>query len=58
MNYLDHPQSIAPKGKTVLLTPEDHRRLMDEGVHIMNAVNAELEDGLKHFHTVGDLLQE
>ena len=28
VNYLNHPQSAASKGKTVLLSPENHRRLM------------------------------
>lgn len=41
-----------------MLTIEDHRRLMAEGVDIMNAVNGELQEGIKPFHTVGDLEQD
>lgn len=52
VNYLDHPQSVAPKGKAIVLTTTDHRRLMAEGVDIMNVVNAELQEGMKPFHTV------
>ena len=57
LNCLDHPQSEASKGKTVVFTVDDHRKLMREGVEIMEDVNADLGEGNKHFHTLGDLEQ-
>ena len=39
----------------MLLIVEDHRCLMQEEVDVMNAVNAELPEGVKHFHIVSDL---
>ena len=45
LNYLDHPQSEALKGKTVVLTVDDYRKLMREGVEIIEAVNADLGRG-------------
>ena len=57
VNYLNHPQSEAPKGKSMVLTVEDHRKLIKEGVEVMEAVNAELAEGVKLFYTLGDLEQ-
>ena len=36
--YVDHPQSIAPKGKVVQLTPEMYKNLIEEGKAIMGEV--------------------
>ena len=57
VEYADHPQSVAPKGRNVQLTPEMHERLIEEGIEIMEAVNASLGDSQKPF-TVFQPLKE
>lgn len=58
VNYLDHPQSIAAKGKAIHLTPQIHRRLVDESVRIMEEVNDSLDPSHKPFTVLGDLTHE
>ena len=57
VEYADHPQSVAPKGRNVPLTPELHERLIQEGIEVMEAVNASLGDSQKPF-TVFQPLKE
>jgi hypothetical protein len=39
IRFEDHPQSQAGKGKTVVLTLADHKRLVLEGIEILDALN-------------------
>jgi hypothetical protein len=39
VNFADHPQSAAPKGKYVILTIADHHRLIKDGVQLMDEIN-------------------
>ena len=57
VQYADHPQTIAPKGRTVPLTPEMYKSLIREGIEVMEAVNASLGDLQKPF-TVFQPLKE
>jgi hypothetical protein len=56
INYLDHPQSVAPKGKSLVLTAADHKRMVQEGIQIMNKINDSAEEvkGMKPFFLMGD----
>ena len=54
INFDDHPQSQAKKGKTVTLTSEDHKDLISEGVGIVERVNAGLPEGHRKFNVLGN----
>ena len=58
VNFDDHPQSEAKNGRPLTLTPEDHKRLIFEGVEILEGVNATLPDGHKKFTVLGNLTAE
>ena len=58
VNFDDHPQSEAKNGRPLTLTPEDHKRLISEGVEILEGVNAILPDGHKKFTVLGNLTAE
>ena len=49
VQYADHPQSIAPKGRAIQLTPEMHQNLIKDGISIMEEVNQGLDDLQKPF---------
>lgn len=51
--YADYPQSAAPKGKAVHLTPEMHQRLIEEGLRIMEDVNSTFDAEHKPFTILG-----
>jgi len=53
INYLDHPQSIAPKGKGMHLTPEMHKKFIEQGVDVMEEVNLSLDVAHKTFTVLG-----
>jgi hypothetical protein len=55
--YTDYPQSVALKGKAVILSTAEHERLVREGTDIMDNINNDSEnvDGQKPFYMVGDL---
>ena len=55
VNFDDHPQSEAKNGRPLTLTPEDHKRLISEGVEILEGVNSSLPDGHKKFTVLGNL---
>lgn len=55
MNFKDHPQSAAKNGRAVIVTLEDHKRLIAEGAHIVEVVNATLPEGQKQFTMLGNL---
>jgi len=44
VNFNDHPQSESKNGRPLTLTPEDHKRLISEGVEILEGLNADLLD--------------
>ena len=58
VNFEDHPQSAAKNGRAVTVTLEDHKRLISEGVKIVEAVNASLLEGQKKFMVLGNLTAE
>ena len=49
-----HPQSIAPKNKLVVLTNQDHRCLVQEGVCIFESFNSAPVAGKLPFELIGD----
>ena len=53
--YIDHPKKEGNKGKPLIYTPADHKRLVEEGVSILKSVNdaVSLED--PPFVLVGDV---
>ena len=53
VNFDDHPQYEAKNGRPLTLTPEDHKRLIFEGVEILEGVNDTLPDGHKKFTMLG-----
>lgn len=58
IDFNDHPQSHSKNGRSVTLLPEDHRRLIDDGVEIVTSVNTTLPDGHKPFTILGNLEAE
>jgi hypothetical protein len=58
VDFDDHPQSEAKNGRPLTLTPEDHKRLISEGVEILEGVNVALPDGHKKFTVLGNLTAE
>jgi hypothetical protein len=55
VDFCNHPQSAAPKGKTVILTAADHKVLIDGGVQIVEGVNRTVFSNPVPFVMVGDL---
>ena len=53
LDWCNHPQSIVKGKKTMILTTEDHRRLVLEGVDILKRVNNELDPNRETFELVG-----
>lgn len=51
---LNHPQSQAPKGKTIILTAADHKRLVEDGLRVLEEVNNSVDGGLGPFVVIGD----
>jgi ribosomal protein S27E len=58
IRFEDHTQSQAGKGKTVVLTPVDHKRLVLEGIEILDALNEDIGGEKKTFDVIGDLNSE
>jgi hypothetical protein len=55
--WTDHPQSTAGKGKTLILTAEDHKQAIVEGLQKLESINSEICSTASTFVCVGDLLQ-
>jgi hypothetical protein len=55
VNFFVHPQFVVPKGETILLTNEDHKRVVIEGIRIIKFINAPFAIDEKPFILVGDL---
>lgn len=55
IDFSSHPQSMAPKGKSVVPTVADHRVVVVEGIDIQNVVNTEGGSDFTPFVLVGDL---
>lgn len=55
VNFYDHLQSEMKNRKAVILTPADHRRMIDEGVQIVGLVNETLPEGEKPLTVVDNL---
>ena len=53
VDFYNHPQS-AVKGKAVILTVEDHRRLVKEGAQILEVVNTSANSDRPPFLLIGD----
>lgn len=49
----NHPQSAAKPRQTIILTVEDHRKLVREGIDIVDAVNDSVDSDKKPFKWVG-----
>ena len=58
VNFDDHPQSEAKNGRPDIITPKDHKCLINEGVEMSEGVNAFLPDGHKNFTMLGNLTTE
>ena len=58
--YTNHPQSIAPREKSVIPSYADHKHLVYEGTDIMDNVNNTTEEvkGEKPFYIVGNTTSE
>lgn len=54
LDFANHPQSTAKKGKPVVLTVSDHKRLVQEGLEILQGVNNNIGGGRPTFEVVGD----
>ena len=39
LNYTDHPQSFALEGKSIILIIDDHKKVVVEGMGILDLVN-------------------
>jgi hypothetical protein len=52
VDFLNHPQSVAAKGKPVILTATDHKRLVSEGLETLKTINDSIDN--KPFVLVGD----
>jgi hypothetical protein len=55
VDFSTHPQTIVPKGKPILLTNENHKRVVTEGIIIIKFVNAPFVADDQPFVLVGDL---
>ena len=55
MDFKEHPQSQQKNKKPIILTPEDHKRVIAEGVEIVQLVNGTLPAGHKEFTVLGNL---
>jgi hypothetical protein len=53
--FFAYPQSIVLKGKTILLTNEDHKKVVTQVIGIIEYVNAPFATNEQHFVLVGDL---
>lgn len=53
VDWCNHPQSAVKGKKTVLLTAEDHRQLVLEGVKILEQVNDSLDSEVQTFELIG-----
>lgn len=51
LDWCNHPQSIAKRKKTIIL--EDHRRLVQEGIQILNDINEDLNPERETFELLG-----
>jgi hypothetical protein len=58
IQFEDHPQSQAGKGKTMVLTPADHKHLVLERIEILDALNEDIGGEKKTFDVIGDLNSE
>jgi len=58
VDFEEHPQSQQKNGRPIILTPEDHKRMIAEGVEIVQSVNGTLPDGHKEFTVLGNLQAE
>jgi hypothetical protein len=54
IQFKDHLQSQVGKGKTVVLTPVDHKCLVLEGIEILDALNEDIGRERKTFDVIGD----
>ncbi len=54
VDFCTHLQSIVPKGKTILLTNDDHKKAVTEGIGIIEFVNAPFAADEQPFVLVGD----
>jgi hypothetical protein len=58
IRFEDHPQSQVGKGKTMVLTPADHKHLVLERIEILDALNEDIGGEKKTFDVIGDLNSE
>ena len=56
IDFYNHPYFVVAKEKTIILTNEDHKRLVREGIDIFMAVNNSTKN--KPFVLVGDPTQD
>jgi hypothetical protein len=54
VDFYDHPQSAATKGKSVVMAVDDHRKAIKEGLETMNCVNDKSTSKTKPFTALGD----
>jgi hypothetical protein len=54
VGFSTHPQYVVPKGKTTLLTNEDHKRVVIENIRIIEFINAPFVVNEQPFVLVGD----
>jgi hypothetical protein len=54
VSFFAHPQSIVLKGKTILLTNEDHKKVVRKGTWIIEYVNAPFAANEQPFVLVSD----
>jgi hypothetical protein len=50
----EHPQSMAAKGKILIMSTEDHKRAVDEGLQIVNGINNDVKEDGGPFVAVGN----
>ena len=55
VDFDNHLLSKSRDGRSAVVTPEDHKRLIAEGVDIVGSANATLPSGHKHFTILGNL---
>jgi hypothetical protein len=53
--WIEHPQSSVQKGKTLILTAEDHKRAVEDGLMILDMVNRDICAEGGPFVAIGDL---
>jgi len=54
VNFFAHLQSIVLKWKTIILTNEDHKRVVIKGIKIIEYVNAPFAANEQPFVLIGD----